>query len=169
MIIRPETSADHEVVGRVVTSAFGHANEARLVELIRDSPHYISELALVAQENGIVVGQALFSYVGLDGDSPMSILGLAPVAVVPSRQGRGIGSALIRAGLDRANARKEPLVVVLGHPGYYPRFGFELASRHGIEPPSRDIPDSAFMVKLLSGYCDRYRGRVVYPPAFDVT
>ena len=157
------------MVGRVIASAFGRPNEARLVELIRDSPNCIPELALVAEDDGVVVGQALFSYIGLHGRTEMSVLGLAPVAVVPTRQKRGIGGALIRVGLDLADARNDPLVVVLGHPAYYPRFGFERASRHGIEPPSTFIPDSAFMVKLLSGYSDRYRGRIVYPPSFEVT
>jgi putative acetyltransferase len=166
--IRPEDPADFQAISDVVTAAFGQKDEARIIELIRQSPHYVPELALVAEEEGQIVGQALFSYIGLKGDNPAQVLGLAPVAVAPAHQRRGIGTALIRHGLAEADRRREALVVVVGHPHYYPRFGFEPASRHGIHAPWPNIPDAAFMVKLLSGYEKHYRGRVSYPPAFEV-
>ena len=168
MKLRPERPADYEAIARVVEAAFGRPNEARLVELIRASEQYVPELALVAEEEGEIVGHVMFSYVTLAGDEERQVLELAPVAVAPERQGDGIGAALIRAGLERAEARGEPLVAVLGHTGYYPRFGFELASRYGIEPPSPELAP-AFFVARLSRYDAGYRGRVVYPPAFDVT
>jgi putative acetyltransferase len=167
--IRPEGPADFQAVSDVVKAAFGQSDEASMIELIRQSPHYVPGLALVAEEEGEIVGQALFSYIGLNGDNPAQVLGLAPMAVVPVLQGEGIGSALIKEGLLKADRRREPLVVVLGHPDYYPRFGFEPASRHGIHPPWPNIPDAAFMVKLLSGYEKRYRGRIAYPRAFDMS
>ncbi len=141
---------------------------AQLVELIRASDRYVPELALVAEEDGVVVGHVMFSYVTLRGDEERDVLELAPVAVAPKRQRRGIGGALIRAGIEGAKARNEPLVVVLGHPTYYPRFGFEPAREHGIEPPSPEM-EPAFMVLPLPKYDECYRGRVVFPAAFDVT
>ena len=153
----------------MVEAAFGRPNEARLVELIRASEHCVPELALVAEQEGAVVGHVMFSYVTLRGAQEYRVLSLAPAAVAPAWQRRGVGSAVIREGLQRAEARGEPLVIVEGHPAYYPRFGFERARPHGIEPPSPDIPDAAFMVSLLPNYDRRYRGQVVYPPAFDVT
>lgn len=111
----------------------------------------------------------MFSYVTLIGDDEeRQVLQLAPLAVTPERQNDGIGSALVRAGLELADARGEPLVALLGHPTYYPRFGFEPASEYGIEPPDgRQRP--AFMIGRLSKYDDRLRGRIVFSSAFDGT
>ena len=167
--IRPEQEADYAAVATVVEAAFGRPNEARLVELLRASEDYVPDLALVAEDERAVVGHIMLSYVGLSGVQEWRVLSLAPVSVVPERQGEGIGGALIRAGLEAADARGEPLVVLLGHPAYYPRFGFERASLYGIEAPSPEIPDAAFMVRRLAAYDARYRGRVVYPPAFEAT
>ncbi len=169
VVVRPERPADHAAVAEVVEAAFGGPAEAKLVELLRASDGYVPELALVADRDGAIVGHTMFTYVTLRGEEEREVLQLAPVAVVPQQQGLGIGSELVRAGLERADARHEPLVVVQGHPTYYPRFGFESARRHGIEPPSPDISDAAFMVLRLPAYDERYRGQIVYPPAFDVT
>lgn len=167
MIIRAETEADYPAVAEVNTAAFGAENEARLISLIRESELYVPELALVAVEGDEVMGYVMFSYMTLltpDGDLP--ILDLAPLAVHPRHQNRGVGTALTLHGLDLIEERGEPLVLVEGIPSYYPRFGFEPASQHGLESPSPKIPDEAFMVKLLTNYHPRYRGRVRYPAAF---
>ena len=91
------------------------------------------------------------------------------MSVRPDRQRAGIGSALVRAGLAAADARGEPLVLVLGHPEYYPRFGFRPASQLGIAAPDPRIPNAVFMALPLSSYDPAIRGRVVFPPAFAVT
>lgn len=164
--IRAERQADHAATAGVLSAAFGRSDEARLVERIRASSGFVPELALVAEDGGEVIGHAMFSFVDLTGAGTLPVLELAPLAVAPEHQRRGVGSALVRAGLERADARGEPLVLVLGHAAYYPRFGFEPASRWGIEPPSPRIPDEAFMVRRLSGWRERHRGRVAWPPAF---
>jgi putative acetyltransferase len=169
MIVRPETPSDYEAIDELLRSAFGGAKECQLVRLVRASDNYVPDLTLVAEENGQVVGHIMFSYVTLKGDEEFRVLSLACMAVTPERQRSGIGGALVEAGLERAEERGEPLVIVVGHPTYYPRVGFEPASRYGIERPSADIPDDAFMVRRLSGYSERHRGRAVYPPAFGVT
>ena len=168
MAIRLETHWDHDPVRRLLTAAFGRSAEARLVDELRESDSFVPNLCLVAEQNSVIVGHILFSHVTLEADPAAQVLALAPVAVYPAFQGRGIGSALIREGLSRAEARGEPLVVVLGHPDYYPRFGFVPASSLGIESPWPDIPDEAFMAKPLSSYRQDMRGVVRYPAAFDV-
>ena len=164
MIIRPETPADHEAVAQLLTEAFGGPAEARLVELLRATDDYVPDLSLVAEVNGEVVGHILFSLVRV-GDQ--AALALAPMAVAPAHQRTGVGTALAGAALERAASRPEAAVIVLGHPEYYPRFGFVPGSRFGIVPPWPDIPDEAFLVLPLPGYTEACRGVVVYSPAFD--
>jgi len=168
LLIRPERPADYDAIARVTAAAFERENEARLVELVRASGNYVPELSLVA-DDGEIVGHTMLSYARLTGDEAYDVLVLAPVSVTPERQQQGIGSALIERAIELADARGAPLVQLLGHPSYYPRFGFEPARAHGIEPPDPRIPDAAFMVRKLSSYHPRYRGRLTYPPAFDVT
>lgn len=164
MIVRETTAADHEAVDRVLTDAFGGPAEARLVELLRDSDAYVADLELVAEVDGEVVGHILFTRVRV-GEA--AALALAPMAVAPSHQRKGVGTALARVGLERAAGRPEAAVIVVGHPEYYPRLGFVPARPFGIEPPWPGIPDDAFLVLPLPGYTDACRGVVVYPPAFD--
>jgi putative acetyltransferase len=154
-------------VRRLVTAAFGRRAEAELVDKLRDTEGFVPQLCLVADNSGVILGHVMFTRVTLESDPPVKVLALAPVSVYPAYQKRGIGSALIRRGLAIADERGEPLVVVLGHPEYYPRFGFVPASSLGIESPWPDIPDDAFMVKPLSGYRDDMKGTVRYPPEFD--
>ncbi len=168
MIIRSETPGDYEAIGELLTSAFGRAVESQLVLSLRASDDYVPHLALVAEENGDVVGHIVFSYVTLKNNEESRVLALGCLGVTPRRQRRGIGSALVEEGLQRADDPGESLVIVVGHPTYYPRFGFESARSCRIEPPSDDFPDDAFMVRRLSRYSERHRGRVVYPPALDI-
>lgn len=165
-VVRPEQRDDFEAVAGVVEAAFGDPLVAQLVEKIRVSGRYVPELALVAVEDGEVVGHTMLSYATLVGDDERDVLQLSPVAVTPARQRDGIGGALIRAGIQQAKARHEPLVVVFGSPLYYPRFGFEPCRRYGIEPPEPEM-EPAFMVLPLADFDERYHGRVVFPPAFD--
>jgi len=164
--IRPERPEDHDNVFRVHEEAFGRPNEGRLVQNLRRAPGFISELSLVALD-GPVVGHILFTRITVrSGTVSHPALALAPMAVLPPFQRRGIGSCLIRQGLEDARAFGHHVVIVLGHPGYYPRFGFVPAEPLGIHAPFA-VSGEAFMVlglqpSALSGL----QGEVEYPPEF---
>ena len=164
--IRCETLPDYTVIAEVNTLAFGLENEAKLVEEIRRSDRYIPDLSLVAEVENVIVGHILFSYIDLVGEETLQVLGLAPLAVHPQFQRQGIGSALIKAGLEIAEAKKEAIVIVLGHPEFYTRFGFQPSVVYEIESPF-PVPEDVFMVKPLQSYQKRYKGKVIYPSTFD--
>lgn len=169
MKIRPETSSDYPSIAEVNIKAFGTENEAKLIEKIRSSPRYIPELSLVAQIDNKIVGYILFSYIDLinqENCATLPVLGLAPLAVIPEYQNQGIGTSLVNTGLEIAHQQQEVLVVVLGHPEYYSRFGFETSINYQIQSPF-DVPDEVFMVKFISSYQEKYQGKIVYPPAFN--
>jgi putative acetyltransferase len=163
-VIRTEQAADRAAVAAVTTAAFGRADEARMIEAIRASDGFVPALSLVAEHAGEVVGHAIVSYVGLEG-SERRLLELGPIAVRPDVQGRGVGGELIRRALDLAEARGEPVVLVLGSPAYYARFGFRPDAELGIDPPA-GIPEHAFMAAPLAAYDGTLRGRVVFPAQF---
>ncbi|MDQ4149412.1 MAG: N-acetyltransferase [Actinomycetota bacterium] len=165
--VRQEQEGDAPAIRRVHELAFGQTDEADIVERLRRSPSWLPELSLVAVAGGEVVGHVLLSRAALD--SGTEVLALAPMGVVPEYQRRGIGSVLVDRALSRAAKTDFPLVVVVGHPGYYPRFGFEPADQYDITPPF-EVPREAWMVyRLPSFQSERVRGRVLYPPAFGLT
>jgi putative acetyltransferase len=166
LCIRTEQPGDRRAIAAVTASAFGKDVEARIVDAIRGSDAYVPELSLVAELDGQVVGHVMLSYVGLAGDD-RRVLELGPMSVAPERQREGIGSALVREALRRAEGQGEPLVLVLGHARYYPRFGFVPARGLGISPPDPNIADEVFMAIPLRAYDPTLRGRVVFPPAFS--
>lgn len=164
MLIRPESQRDRAVIHALNASAFDGPAEAALVDLLRDQAQPL--ISLIAEENDAVVGHIMLSPVSLSGHPALRIMGLAPMAVVPSRQRRGIGSALVRAGLDQCRQLGIDAVVVLGHPAYYPRFGFAPAAARGIRS-EYDVPDDTFMVvELRHGSLDGTSGTVTYHEAF---
>lgn len=114
------------------------------------------------------MGHLLLSRVDVVGPDEQArlVLSLAPMAVRPDRQGAGVGSALVRAAIAEAQARGEPLIVVLGHAGFYPRFGFVPASGHGIVAPW-PVPDEVYLVRPLTNDDPAIRGTVRYPACFD--
>ena len=166
MNIRPETPSDTNAIALVNKLAFGRNEEALLVERIRNSQYYISELALVAEINNSVVAHIMFSYIKLVGEETFQVLGLAPASVHPDFQKQGIGSALVNAGLIQANVLGETLIIVLGHPQFYSRFGFKTSIDFGIES-TFPVPEDAFMVKTLANYHPRYNGKAIYPTTFN--
>lgn len=164
--IRPERPEDYPTVFEINKRAFGRSEEAELVEKLRSVAD--PQISLVAELNGQVVGHIFFSPVAIsDGASSFVALGLAPMAVLPELQNQGVGSLLVKSGLDAVRRIEQNLVVVLGHPEFYPRFGFEIASRKGLhcEFPA---PDEAFMVIELDPNALRGRtGIVKYLPEFS--
>jgi putative acetyltransferase len=164
MQIRPEQTADIAAIRKVNRAAFETSAEADLVDALRAQADPI--VSLVADDARSVVGHIFFSPVTLSDHEDLRIMGLAPMAVVPAEQRRGIGSSLIRAGLEQCWQLGYAAVVVVGHPTYYPRFGFVRASRFGIRC-EYDVPDEAFMAHELSpGALAEKSGTIRYHPAF---
>ncbi|WP_205718496.1 GNAT family N-acetyltransferase [Actinomadura sp. WMMA1423] len=164
---RREAAGEAAAVRAVVLAAFPTAHEADLVDALRRDAAWIPELSVVAEDgDGAVAGYALATRCAVGG---AVALALAPVAVLPRAQGRGLGGAAVRAVLEaaavRAAAGGERLVVVLGHPGYYPRFGFVRASRLGVGVPF-EVPDEALMALSLEGPGPVPSGTVRYPAPF---
>jgi len=169
LTIRQETVEDWPAVDEIVRRAFGREDEARFVRAARAAPEFIPELSLVAELDGSLAGHVLFLPIMIESDAAAHrALVLAPLAVRPDGQNAGVGSRLAREGLERGRAVGHRLVVVTGHPNYYPRFGFVPARPLGIEPPA-PLPDPVFMVcELVEGALRGVRGKVRYPPAFEV-
>jgi putative acetyltransferase len=163
--IRPERPADRPAIDQVNVSAFGRPDEARIVAALREAAGFDPELSLVAIIDGRPVGHLLLTPVIIEGPGEFGgSVALAPMAVLPGLQRRGIGSGLVRAGLEAARARGHRAVLVVGHPEYYPRFGFVPASRFGIRAPF-EVPDEAFLAReLVPGGLAGVIGTVRYPP-----
>jgi len=151
-------------VHAVNASAFETPAEANLVEVIR---HEVSPIiSLVAEQKGEIVGHILFSPVSLSGHADLKIMGLGPLAVAPAHQGMGIGSALVKTGLEMCKELGAGAVIVLGHPGYYPRFGFCPSVRFGIRS-EYEVPQEVFMVmELQPDYLINASGTIQYHAAF---
>lgn len=147
VLIRPEMPEDARQVRTVNERAFGQRTEADLVDRLRES--CAGSVSLVAVDDGIV-GHILFTPVVVaTAGRTVPGMGLAPMAVLPERQRQGIGSRLVTRGLEILRDRGCPFVVVIGHPDYYPRFGFQPASRHGFACQWDGVPDAAFMILIL--------------------
>jgi|SRR5688572_12998714 len=161
--VRAEADRDQGAVHAINVAAFGRSEEAKLVDLLRARAEPL--VSLVAEDNAAVVGHIMFTPVSLAGYRGL-IMGLAPMAVEPRRQRAGIGSALVRAGLERCRDLGAAAAVVLGHPGYYPKFGFAPAARYGLSC-EYDVPAEAFMaLETLPGALRGASGKVKYHAAF---
>jgi predicted N-acetyltransferase YhbS len=167
IIIRPETENDYAKIAKVNELAFGQKNESLLIEKLRNTSDFIPELSLVAEYKNDVVGHILFYPVKInDGGVRHTSLVLAPMCVHPSHQSKGIGSSLVREGLKRAKDMGYSSVIVVGHPEYYPKFGFQKSSEYGIKAPF-DVPDNAFLaLELVEGALKKIKGIVEYPKPF---
>lgn len=148
--IRPESPADARCIRDVLIAAFETDAEATLVDQLRCDGAYIGALSLVAVRDDAVIGHILLTQGSIESDAapPVPALALAPMAVLPDCQRNGIGTALVHRALTNAAAFGHELVIVLGHPDYYPRFGFVPASTYGIMSPF-DVPDEVFMALWL--------------------
>jgi putative acetyltransferase len=163
-LVRAEEPRDRDASLQVERLAFGSDEEAGIALAVRDEA---GSFALVAEEEGAIVGHVQFSRAWV-GET--AVLALGPVGVLPDRQGRGIGSELILAGLEEARARREAAVILLGDPAFYPRFGFEPGSAFGlanpfagVRPDGFEIGEEDFMVARLGEA--RLAGEVRWHPA----
>jgi len=169
LIFRAETEDDYADIYEVNWQAFGRAAEGRLVNMLRESEHCVPGLSLVAVKDGRVVGHILFTRLAIETQGGrFEALSLAPLAVMPAFQGQGIGSGLVTEGLKACKRLGFKAVVVVGHPDYYPRFGFSSARAKGLDAPF-PVPDEAFMVQeLVPGALDGIRGIIRLPAEFEV-
>lgn len=165
VLIRPENSSDYEYIHRVTATAFGSEAEADLIDALRKSSAFVPELSLVAEKDGKVVGHILFSKIAV-GAQQHEGLALAPMAVEPELQRQGIGSMLVKAGIAKARELDFRFVVVLGHPDYYPKFGFVPAGTYHITT-KYNAPEVTFVLALTPDGLANVSGEVMYPPEFD--
>lgn len=163
--IREENYADIVAVTRVNEQAFGRPQEARLVAALRVGGKVA--LSLVAVVDGVVVGHALFCPVTIVGEcAGQTAVALGPIAVEPAWQKQGVGAKLIHVGMARCREQGFGIMIVLGHPEYYPRFGFVPASRFNLRSEYK-VRDEVFMAQPLQpGALAHCSGLVVYPPEF---
>jgi putative acetyltransferase len=166
--IRPEVPEDIPAIFEVHLQAFAQDGEARLVSALRQDGNINPELSLVAVHGDRIIGHILFCPIAIvseTGETPA--MALAPLAVHQDYQCLGIGAALIEEGIAECQRLGHRIVIVVGHPGYYPRFGFTPARESGITAPF-PCPDDAFMaLPLETGALDGIGGMVRYPVAFD--
>jgi len=173
IIIRKESSFDHNWVVELTEKAFetleiSDHTEGKLVDKLRKASTFVDELSLVAELSGQVVGHILFTPIVIDnGSQQFQSLVLAPVSVLPEFQKQGIGGQLIRAGHQKAKELGYQSVILIGHPEYYPRFGYKTASGWGLKVAMELPSDDVFMaVELTEGALTGVSGMVIFPPEF---
>jgi putative acetyltransferase len=162
--VRFEQPGDETGIRETNEQAFGEPLEAQLVEALRKTPDYLSLVATIDER---VVGHILFTPVTLEPSVSRRIAGLAPMAVRPEQQRSGIGGQLIRAGLEECRRNGYAAVVVLGHPEYYPRFGFVPAHAFGLTCEFPSPPEAFMAMELEPGGLSGVRGVVRYLAPFS--
>lgn len=164
--IRPEQFDDYAAIAQLHTLAFGQFAEAELVERIRQSDRYRPNLSLVAVVDNQVGGHCWLSDIDWMRETTQSVLALAPIAVHPDWQRRGIGSALIESSLEQATGQGDIFVSVLGHAEFYGKFGFEPSTHYGIEPPFPGT-ESVFRIQRLNDETRDLSGRLIDSSTFE--
>lgn len=165
--VRSETPEDFQAIYELNKQAFNGEAEATLINNLRNTKGFIPELSLVALKDDLLVGHILFSLIHIKTDTDkVPVLALAPMAVLPEYQRRGIGTEMVKKGLEKCKDLSYKAIVVVGHPEYYPRFGFVPAREKGLRLPF-DAPDEAFMVYEITPDClAGNTGVIEYPPEF---
>jgi len=166
MNIREEQPSDIEKIWEVNSEAFETEAEANLINALRSSG--CTYISLVAETENNIVGHILFTPVELSGDdNKLKIMGLAPMAVFSQYQNKGIGSKLVETGLELCKSKGYDAVVVLGHPDYYPKFGFVPSVKYNIKS-EYDVPDNVFMaLELVPESLKTHAGVIKYHEAFN--
>jgi putative acetyltransferase len=145
---RPEDIEEVRILNeRTFKQAFGQSPEADMVDRLRQKCSRL--LSLVATEDNAIVGHIFFSPVRIEGSQIVEGMGLAPLAVIPELQRQGIGSQLVQTGIEVLKSQGSPFIIVLGHPEYHTRFGFQRASNNDIYSLWEGVPDQAFMILIL--------------------
>lgn len=169
MIIRTESAEDFKEVFKLNYQAFDNReDEAKLVERIRKSDEFVPELSIVAEIENQIVGHALFSKAVVENEEAAStVIVLAPLAIKPDFQKQGIGSQLIEEGIRRCRSLRYTLILLIGHPSYYPRLGFRPARKYGLELKQFKVSDEVFMVyEVGDDALQKIKGELKYPKAF---
>lgn len=165
MGIRAEKGSDLQEIWQINAEAFETEAEADLVNILRESG--IPFISMVYEDNNKLSGHILFTPVELEGHTKnLRIIGLGPVAVIPEMQNKSIGSALVKAGIEQCKSEGYDAIIVLGHPNYYPKFGFVLSVKYGIKS-EYDVPEDVFMVlELKENALKGKQGTIKYHEAF---
>jgi len=172
IIIRQEQPKDHATVFQIVETAFktmkySSHTEQFIVEKLRKSDAFISELSLVAELEGQLVGYIILSKIHIDSSNHLiDALSLGPVAVLPEFQKQGIGGQLIKKAHKIAKSLGHEIIILLGHKDYYPRFGYELTSKYGIQLPFDSAPENCMVLGLNTNSLKGVSGKVVYSKPF---
>lgn len=169
IIIRTETKDDYNQVRDVNFQAFGNReDEAKLVDRIRLSESFVPNLSIIAEQNNEIIGHIMMSKAEVfDTDDVHEVIVLAPIAVKPGHQKQGIGKQLILEAFKRCKELGYYIVMLIGHPTYYPKFGFKPARPFGLELKQFEVPDDVFMVcELKSNELSHVKGELKYPKAF---
>ncbi len=166
--IKVETLANFDSIREINKLAFGQPQEAQLIESLRKLENYIPELSLIAFKDDKAIGHILFFPIYIETEHrKYQTLSLAPMAVLPEHQNKGVGGELIRHGLLQAKTLGFDSVLVLGHPNYYPKFGFKQASKLKIKCPW-EVPDEAWMaIELSDGALEGKAGMAVFPKEYE--
>ena len=166
--LRKESKNDYAGITKVNDRSFGRKAEGKLVEALRKTEEFVPELSIVAEEDKQIVGHILFLPVAiLSSENVFQTLTLAPMSVLPEYQQKSIGKLLVIYGLQVARDLGYESAIVLGHPSYYPKFGFLKASKWDIKSPF-PAPDEAFMaIELVNGSLENVNGNVVFPEEFN--
>jgi len=166
--IRPETEADYASITHVNDMAFDRPNEGILVKNLRKLDEFVQRLSLVAEFDGKIIGHVILYPVKIQvADNEYVSLSLGPIAVIPEYQKQGLGGQLVKAGHEAAIELGYSSVVVLGHPTYYPRFGYQPASNWGLTNSWEIFGDAWMAIELSVNALDNKAGKVIYPEAFN--
>ncbi len=166
--IRPETTQDYPAIYEVNMLAFRQLGESELIEKLRKKPGYLPELSLVAEVDHTIIGHILFTPVSIRSDSKTTgSLALAPMAVLPAWQRKGIGGKLITEGLQAARKAGFSSAIVLGHPSYYSRFGFQPSVKWHIKAPFQVKEETFMAIELEEKALANAQGTVIYQEEFS--
>jgi len=166
--IRREEESDKQRILEITRLAFESDGEPKLLERIWKSEDYIPELSLVAVDDGQVVGHIIFTVMKIvTDDEDIPALCLGPISIVPERQRQGIGGDLMRHGMAECQRLGHHIIVLVGHPDYYPRFGFKSAGERGLSLKIEAPPEAFMVYEGISGALDGVTGTVVFSSTFD--